>query len=134
MTSGWPSGVGSKPALRSAPEENARPAPVMVTERTAGSVVASSTAARRSRPNWVSHAFIVSGRLSSMRSSAPLEAPRRRVTVSAIGGILRTPPLAWLRGLAPPPDWDLHRAGARAVERVGRAGVPARSLLHRRHP
>jgi hypothetical protein len=63
--------VGWKPALRSAPEENARPAPVIVTARTSGSPLAASTTALSSSPNRVFQAFIASGRSSVMRSSPP---------------------------------------------------------------
>src|SRR4051794_40444637 len=58
-------------SLRSAPEENPRPAPVMQTARTSSSPATSCTAASRSRPNWRFQAFITSGRLSSMIAAPP---------------------------------------------------------------
>ena len=50
---------------RSAPDEKARPAPVMSTARTASSVATDSSAARRSSPSWKFHALRASGRFSS---------------------------------------------------------------------
>jgi hypothetical protein len=68
--------IGSRSArsvtsLRSAPLEKARPAPVTTTARTSGSSVTSRIAARRSRENWSLHAFIRSGRLSSIFAPGP---------------------------------------------------------------
>ena len=39
-----------------------------------------------------------------------------------------------MRRDGPPRHRDLHRAGARALERLGPAGLPAAALLHRRRP
>jgi hypothetical protein len=69
--------LSSKPALRSAPEENARPAPVIDTARTSSSVLACSTTLRSSSPNCVFQAFIVSGRFSVIRSSPPRRSTSR---------------------------------------------------------
>src|SRR5829696_4775262 len=56
---------------RSAPEENARPAPVRTTARTSSSSAAACTAASRSAPSCSSHAFSASGRSSAIRATPP---------------------------------------------------------------
>ncbi len=55
----------SAPPLRSAPEENAGPAPVKTITRTSGSASARSSAASMSSPSLRVHAFSASGRLST---------------------------------------------------------------------
>ena len=65
------SGCGSKPAFRSAPEENPRPAPVISTARTDGSAASSFTACLSSAPNSAVQAFSVSGRFSVIRPMPP---------------------------------------------------------------
>src|SRR3954468_6172268 len=67
LSSGW----GSKPALRSAPLQNPRPAPVMSTARTESSAAAASTMSTSSLPNSAVHALIVSGRFRVMRPTPP---------------------------------------------------------------
>ena len=69
--SGSPSAAGSKPALRSAPEEKPRPAPVISTARTDGSAASSVTTCVSSSPNWAVQALSVSGRLSVIRPMPP---------------------------------------------------------------
>src|SRR3954453_1082002 len=65
------SGCGSKPALRSAPLEKPRPAPVIRTARTESSAAAASTMSTSSLPNSAVHALIVSGRFRVMRPTPP---------------------------------------------------------------
>ena len=70
--SGLPSSARSvKPSLRSAPEENPRPAPVTSTARTDSSSAACWTTAFMSCPNCVFHALRVSGRSSVIRPTPP---------------------------------------------------------------
>src|SRR4051794_4716224 len=64
LIAGRPSSSGSKPALRSAPLQNARPLPVSTTARVSSSPAACWTASRNSSPRSLSTAFIASGRLS----------------------------------------------------------------------
>ena len=64
------SGCGSKPAFRSAPDENPRPAPVISTARTDGSAASSFTACFSSAPNSEVQALRVSGRLRVIRPIA----------------------------------------------------------------
>ena len=66
-----PSSAGSNPAFRSAPEENARPAPVISTARTDSDAASPSSTWRSSRPNWGVHAFSESGRFRVSRPTAP---------------------------------------------------------------
>src|SRR5436853_1214312 len=65
------SGCGSKPALRSAPLEKPRPAPVIITARTLGSAAGPLTMSRSPAPNSAIHALRVSGRLSVIRPTDP---------------------------------------------------------------
>ena len=70
--SGIPSSAGSKPDLRSAPEQNAFPAPVRMTARTrvvgGGLLDAPRSSSSRAR---CSTAFIASGRFSVIVVTAP---------------------------------------------------------------
>src|SRR3954451_6068453 len=65
------SGCGSKPALRSAPEEKPRPAPWISTARTDSPADAAFTTSTSSLPNSAVHALIVSGLLSVIRPTGP---------------------------------------------------------------
>src|SRR3954454_2358264 len=65
------SGCASKPALRSAPDEKPRPAPVTSTARTDGSEAGARIVSRSAAPNSAVHAFRVSGRVSVMRPIGP---------------------------------------------------------------
>ncbi len=79
-TSGTPPSVRSaRFSRRSAPLENALPAPVTSTARTPGSSPTARNAASRSTENWVFHAFRDSGRFSSIFAAPPR---RYRLTVS----------------------------------------------------
>ena len=69
--SGMPSSATSNPAFRSAPEENARPAPVISTARTESDAASPSSIAVSSRPNSGVQAFSESGRFSVSRPTAP---------------------------------------------------------------
>ena len=70
--SGPPSSAApSKPAFRSAPEENARPLPVIRTARTDSSSAAFSTTSFSSSPNCWFHAFRLSGRSRVIRPTPP---------------------------------------------------------------
>ena len=60
-------GAGSKPSLRSAPEEKPRPAPVISTARTDGSAASPSITDLISSPNWMVQALRLSGRLRVSR-------------------------------------------------------------------
>src|SRR4029453_2548261 len=73
--SGRPSGVAPLGSdRRSAPEENARPAPASSTARTSSSCAAASSDGRRSLPSCSSQAFSASGRLSSILATPPARA------------------------------------------------------------
>ena len=70
--SGMPSSAGWNPALRSAPDENPRPAPVTTTARTDSCAASCSITCLSSRPNSAVHALRVWGRLSVNRPTAPV--------------------------------------------------------------
>src|SRR3954464_3179071 len=70
-----PSSAGSKPALRSAPEEKPRPAPVTSTERTESSAASFSTTLLSSWPNSAVQALSVSGRLRVRRPTPSVTSP-----------------------------------------------------------
>jgi hypothetical protein len=65
------SGSGSKPLLRSAPDEKPRPAPVISTARTASSAASTVTTCFSSRPKSSIQALRESGRLSVTRPTPP---------------------------------------------------------------
>jgi hypothetical protein len=66
-----PSAALSAPSFRSAPEQNALPAPVSMTARTASSPARSPRAASRSLDSALDQAFIRSGRFSTILAAAP---------------------------------------------------------------
>ena len=74
-----PSSASSKPAFRSAPEENPRPAPVISTARTESSAASRSMIVWRSNPSWGVQALSESGRL---RVSRPTPADCSQMIVS----------------------------------------------------
>ena len=59
------------PSLRSAPEQNARPAPVSMTARTPSSAATARSALSRSAERALDQAFIRSGRFSSIFTARP---------------------------------------------------------------
>src|SRR5690606_6474159 len=118
-----------------APEENARPAPVSSTARTALSAARASTASRRSRPSCRFQALSLSGRFRVI-VAAPSATATSIVSKSlSMAGSLRVattsrffadPAKSRARGVGPPPllaapaDQARHRvraAGARAALR-----------------
>ena len=58
-----PPSASARCSRRSAPDENARPAPVIITARTSSSTCTSASASRRASPSSSFHEFRVSGRL-----------------------------------------------------------------------
>src|SRR5262249_52870218 len=139
----WPSEVSvrAERSLRSAPDENARPAPVTTTTRTLSSSATSWTAASRSRPSWPFQALSASGRLSSMVAAAP---SRRRLTVcrSGMGGsyplagpstsVDRSPSSTYVDSMAAQETRDLAGAVDSTDPQVGLAAVAAlRALVER---
>ena len=134
-TSGWPSGVGSKPAFRSAPEEKPRPAPVS----TRAHVVGFRDARDRGQQvdaDCVSHAFSASGRFSSIRA-----APPRALEVH---GLVRAPARSLIRRVrcpshSCPSPAHVGSPGAHARSRPSRgvavvaAGVAAPLVRRRLH-
>ena len=67
------------PSFRSAPEQNALPAPVSMTARTASSLATSRSTSSRSLDRELDQAFIRSGRFSTILAAAPV---RYKSTVS----------------------------------------------------
>ena len=58
--------AAARPSLRSAPEQNARPAPVSMTARTSSSAATSRSTVSRSDESSLDQAFSRSGRFSSI--------------------------------------------------------------------
>src|SRR6185437_11838336 len=124
-TLGRPSGVRSSPLIsrRSAPEEKARPAPVMRTARTASFSLTWARAASRSSPSCLFHALSASGRFSSI-VAAPSSSIRLTVSRRIVRGVYGV-------GHEEACDRDMHRARACSLGHVGPGGGPALAQLRR---
>src|SRR5687767_14266010 len=138
------SGAGSKPAFRSAPEENPRPEPVMRTARTDGSAASPSIACFSSRPKSRVQALSESGGLDGgLRKAAVAEQEGGRPRLDAVLGDARQPepagPGCVEHGLLVGARWEVddeveagRDSGGRAVGEQalegGDEGVAARAV------